>query len=174
MSMHNGWLAVAGLLLLQPAQGGDRPELGEPLTPEEVAAVTFTILPDGSGLPAGSGSVAQGEAVYQQHCLTCHGAAGAGGPNDRLAGGHGTLADATPVKTVGSYWPFATTLFDYLRRAMPYTAPGTLSNDELYAVAAYVLYLNGIVAADAVLDADSLAAVEMPNRDGFESAWQDP
>ncbi|MDZ7643458.1 MAG: cytochrome c [Woeseiaceae bacterium] len=174
MSMHKArCLAAIAALAWGPAAADDAPALGEPLAAEEIAAVSFTILPDGSGLPPGSGSVADGEAVYAQHCLACHGAGGEGGPNDRLAGGRGSLDSAAPVKTVGSYWPYATTLFDYLRRAMPYTAPGTLSADELYAVTAYVLHLNGIVGADAVLDAERLPAIEMPNRNGFERAWPD-
>lgn len=128
-------------------------------------------LPDGRGLPAGSGSVAQGQLVYEQQCAVCHGADLEGGIGDRLVGGRGTLvnSDATkaPVKTVESYWPYATTLFDYIKRSMPFTAPGSLEDDEVYAVSAYILHRGGIVDADAVLDAGSLAQVRMPNRDGF-------
>jgi len=147
------------------------PSLGEPLTAAEADGVDYTVLPDGTGLPAGTGSVDEGLEVYRQHCLACHGADGEGGPNDRLAGGRGTLAGDAPVRTVGSYWPYATTLFDYLRRAMPYTAPGSLGDEELYAVTAYVLYLNDIVDRSFVADARSLPAVAMPNRDGFDRAW---
>jgi cytochrome c len=118
-------------------------------------------------LPAGSGSVKQGAAVYVAKCQACHGEKGAGKPADALVGGIGTLASNNPVRTVGSYWPYATTLFDYVRRAMPTTAPMSLTNDEVYAVSAYVLNLNGIIAADAVMNAQTLPQVKMPNRSGF-------
>ena len=124
--------------------------------------------PDGAGLPPGRGTVAQGEAVYAAKCQACHGEKGAGKPNDRLVGGMGTLApDKAPVKTVGSYWPYATTLFDYVRRAMPWQQPKSLTNDEVYAVSAYILNLNGIIGPNDVMDAQSLPKVKMPNKDGF-------
>jgi cytochrome c len=128
-------------------------------------------LADGRGLPKGSGSVADGEKVYQAQCMACHGAALEGGIGDRLVGGRGTLVNAdpkkAPMKTVESYWPYATTLFDYIKRAMPLMSPGSLSDDEVYAVSAYVLSKANIVPADAVLDQSTLAKVQMPNRDGF-------
>ena len=131
----------------------------------------FSPLPDGRGLPAGSGSVAQGKEIYQQHCLACHGDRLQGGLGDRLVGGRGSLVNndptKAPVKTVESYWPYATTLFDYVKRAMPLTAPDSLTNDQVYAVSAYILSEARIVPADAVLDAGSLAKVMMPNRDNF-------
>jgi cytochrome c len=105
--------------------------------------------------------------VFDQQCAACHGSKGEGGVGDRLVGGQGTLATARPIRTVGSYWPYAPTLFDYIRRAMPQNAPQSLSNDDVYAVSAYILSLNGLVADDATLDATSLAAIKMPNRDGF-------
>ena len=105
--------------------------------------------------------------MYVDNCAACHGDKGQGGIKDRLVGGQGTLATNVPVKTVGSFWPYATTLFDYIRRAMPYTAPGSLSADETYAVAAYILSLNGILPADGKLDKASLPTIKMPNRDGF-------
>ena len=111
---------------------------------------------------------AQGEAIYAAKCQACHGEKGTGKPNDPLVGGMGSLApDKVPMKTVGSFWPYATTLFDYVRRAMPFQESQSLTNDELYAVSAYILHLNGIVAANDVLDAQSLPKVRMPNRDGF-------
>jgi cytochrome c len=137
----------------------------------EIARWDISIPPSGAGLPAGSGSVKQGEAVYQAKCLVCHGDKGAGKPADALAGGIGTLASKAPLRTVGSYWPYATTLFDYVRRAMPILNPLSLSNDEVYAVSAYLLHLNGIVAADAVMTAQTLPQVKMPNRDGFINDW---
>ncbi|HEX7127490.1 MAG TPA: cytochrome c, partial [Thermodesulfobacteriota bacterium] len=107
------------------------------------------------------------KAIFQQQCVVCHGPSGTEGPMDRLAGGQGSLAGDSPVKTVGSYWPYATTVFDYIRRAMPLTAPGSLTADQAYAVTAYVLFLNGIVGESDVIDAGSLPQVRMPNRDGF-------
>ena len=143
------------------------PGLGRAATPQELAAWDISSPPSGAGLPAGGGSVKQGEAVYAGKCAACHGANGAGKPADPLVGGVGSLASANPVRTVGSYWPYATTLFDYVRRAMPTNAPMSLTDDEVYAVSAYILHLNGIVAADAVMNARTLPQVKMPNRDGF-------
>lgn len=140
---------------------------GVPLSADDVSAIDITVLTDGSGLPPGRGSVEQGAEVYARHCRACHGADAEGDPNDALAGGRGSLAGDEPQKTIGSYWPFATTVFDYVRRAMPYQAPGSLTDDEVYAVTAYLLFENGIVAADATLDANSLPQVVMPNRNGF-------
>src|SRR5579863_7305680 len=143
--------------------------IGHPATPAEIAGWDIDVRADGQGLPAGHGSVREGEAVYAQACAACHGAKGEGKPADRLAGGFGTLATAKPVRTVGSYWPYATTLFDFVRRAMPFDAPQSLTADQVYAVSAYILYLNDIVPQDAVLDASSLPKVAMPNRNGFTS-----
>jgi mono/diheme cytochrome c family protein len=144
------------------------PQFGQPISPADLAPWDIEITPSGAGLPPGRGTVAQGEAVFTAKCQPCHGAKGAGQPNDRLVGGQGTLAAGqTPIKTVGSYWPYATTLFDYVRRAMPWSQPKSLTDDEVYAVAAYILNLNGIIGADAVMDAQSLPKVAMPNKDGF-------
>ena len=142
-------------------------DFGRPATPDEIALWDIDVRPDGKGLPSGSGTVVQGKQVFADNCAACHGDNGVGGIKDRLAGGQGTLASAAPLKTVGSYWPYATTLFDYVHRAMPYQAPGSLSNHDTYAVAAYILNLNGILPADGKLDRDSLPKVRMPNRDGF-------
>jgi mono/diheme cytochrome c family protein len=150
------------------------PNLGRPLTPEEIRKVNITVAPDGKGLPLGSGSVSAGAAVYARSCQSCHGEKGAGKPQDQLTGGLGTLATGKPVKTPASYWPVATTLFDYIRRAMPITAPQSLTNDEVYAVTAYILSIDGIVQPDTVLDAKSLPRVNMPNKDGFISWWPKP
>lgn len=150
------------------ATAADAPKLGQTATPADLAAWDISIAPDGAGLPPGNGTSAQGEAVYASKCLGCHGEKGAGKPNDQLVGGAGSLgAGKTPVKTVGSYWPYATTLFDYIRRAMPYNEPKSLSNDEAYALSAYILALNGVIGTDDVIDAQSLPKVKMPNRDGF-------
>jgi cytochrome c len=141
--------------------------LGRIATPAEIAMWDIDVLPDGTGLPPGRGSVAEGQEIYAHACAMCHGALGEGDVADRLVGGRGTLATATPVQTVGSYWPYATTLFDYVRRAMPFNAPQSLSADEVYAVCAYLLHLNGIVPAAAVMDSQTLPLVMMPNRHGF-------
>jgi mono/diheme cytochrome c family protein len=143
------------------------PDLGRVATAQEVAAWDISIPPSGAGLPTGSGSAKQGESVYVAKCQACHGAKGAGKPADPLVGGICTLASGKAVLTVGSYWPYATTLFDYIRRAMPTTNPMSLSDSEVYAVTAYVLHLNGIVGEAVVLDARTLPQVKMPNRDGF-------
>jgi S-disulfanyl-L-cysteine oxidoreductase SoxD len=164
-------LALGAALLvvaLAPATAADEPHFGKPVAPADIAAWDISIGPDGAGLPPGKGTVAQGESVFAAKCQACHAEKGAGGPNDRLVGGAGTIApDKAPVKTVGSYWPYATTLFDYVRRAMPWDRPKSLTDEEVYAVAAYVLYLNGVIKEDAVLDAQTLPQVKMPNREGF-------
>lgn len=166
------WLDIiafgAALLAAPAAHTADAPHFGTPIAPSDIAPWDISIAPDGAGLPAGAGTARQGEAVYVAKCQACHGEKGAGKPNDTLAGGEGTLTgDKPPLKTVGSYWPYATTLFDYVRRAMPWDHPKSLSDDEVYAVSAYVLYLNGIVRDDDLIDARSLPKIKMPNRDGF-------
>ncbi len=169
MSMRE--LACAALVLVAagcaaPARV-ETPNLGRPATAAEIAGWDISVGPDGVGLPAGSGTALKGAAVYEQKCQACHGAKGAGQPNDRLAGGHGTLASKTPVRTIGSYWPHATTVFDYVRRAMPYTQPQSLSDDEVYAVTAYLLQLNGIIGEADEMNAQTLPKVTMPNRGNF-------
>jgi cytochrome c len=149
----------------------ETPDLGRLATPSEVAAWDVSVAPDGAGLPPGRGTSGQGAIVYEQKCQSCHGERGAGQPNDRLVGGHGTLATARPVRTVGSYWPYATTLFDYVRRAMPYTQSHSLSDGEVYAVTAYLLLLNGIIGESDVMSAETLPKVKMPNRDNFILAY---
>lgn len=146
-----------------PAEGG--PDLGEPVQQSEIEALDFSVLPNGDGLPAGSGNAIRGATVYQQNCLACHGEDGQDGINDRLVGGTGSLLSDAPVRTVGSFWPYATTLFDYIRRAMPYQTPASLSDGDVYSVAAYILYLNGVIGEQDELTAETLPAVRMPNRD---------
>lgn len=165
-------ICLAAALAGGAASAAETPHLGRPATAAEIQAVDISVPPDGSTLPKGSGTVAQGAAVFAQQCQVCHNAAGAGGPNDRLTGGVGSLTTDKPVKTVASFWPYATTVFDYVRRAMPWPAPQSLSNDDVYAVVAYLLSVDGIVPANARLDAKTLPLVKMPNRDGFES-WAD-
>jgi cytochrome c len=159
--------AALALSACAPTAPVQRFGLGETPTAEQLRGWDIDVRADGAGLPAGSGSVAQGQAIYQARCLACHGVNGEKGTAPRLAGGQGTLATRSPVLTVGSYWPYATTLYDYIHRAMPQDSPQSLTPGEVYAVTAYTLHLNGIVKADAVLDAQSLAAIRMPNRDGF-------
>jgi S-disulfanyl-L-cysteine oxidoreductase SoxD len=146
--------------------------IGEAVTPAEAAPWDITVGPLGRNLPPGRGTVSEGKSVYQSECASCHGEAGQGGTGNRLVGGFGSLATSKPVKTVGSYWPFATTVFDYIRRAMPMNHPQSLTADQVYALVAYILYLNGIVPGDAVMDQRTLPAVKMPNRDGF--LWSSP
>ncbi|MFG5119434.1 c-type cytochrome [Methylorubrum sp. POS3] len=141
--------------------------IGRPAPPETIAAWDIDVRPDGQGLPPGHGSVRDGAALYAARCAGCHGARGEGAAAEALAGGQGSLASPKPLRTVGSYWPYATTLFDYVRRAMPFDAPQSLSADETYAVSAYVLHLNGLLSEEASLDAAALPRVAMPNRDGF-------
>ena len=150
---------------------GESYAIGRTATPEEIAGWNIDVAPDGAGLPPGHGEVAQGRAIYDEKCAACHGAHGEGKPMDRLAGGFGTVFDMKSERTVGSFWPYATTLFDYVRRAMPVTAPRSLSDHEVYALVAYILSIDGIVKKDAVMDAKSLPKVKMPNRDGFIDAY---
>ena len=170
LAMSTGKLLIIliGGLFASWAKAQDLPPmLGQPLerTPQA------TIGPDGASLPPGSGSVGEGEVIYRNQCAACHGPGGLM-PGNALAGGIGSLSSAAPNRTVGSYWPYATSLFDYIHRAMPYGREKTLTNSEVYSVTAYVLFLNGIVAHDIRIDANSLAKIAMPNRQGFQSVYQ--
>jgi cytochrome c len=142
--------------------------IGKQATAEEIAGWDIDIRPDGKGLPPGSGSVEDGEMMYEEKCASCHGSFGEGvGRYPVLSGGEGTLTEERPEKTVGSFWPYASTLWDYIHRAMPFTQPQSMTDDEVYAITAYVLYLNDLVEDDFVLTAENLASIEMPNQDGF-------
>jgi cytochrome c len=160
-----------GIHALASAQEG--PRLGVPASAEDIAAWDISVGPDGAGLPPGSGTATTGAVVYETKCRACHGERGAGQPNDQLVGGAGTLRDAAAVRTVGSYWPYATTLFDYVRRAMPYVQPQSLTADELYGLTAYLLFLNGVIAETDVMNATTLPKVVMPNRDNFVWAYSE-
>ena len=146
--------------------------IGRPATPAEIAALDIDVGPDGAGLPPGRGTSADGAPIYAARCAGCHGKTGKEGPNDalvgRLPGDTFPFArDPRAPKTIGSYWPYATTVFDYVRRAMPPDAPGSLADSEVYGLVAYLLFLNELIPADAVIDAASLPKVTMPSRDRF-------
>jgi S-disulfanyl-L-cysteine oxidoreductase SoxD len=156
-------LAVSGTLFAQSPTYG----VGRPPTPEEIKALDISISPGGRELPPGKGSAESGKTLYTNQCARCHGATGKEGPQDILVGGANTLKTVKPLKSVGSYWPYATTLWDYINRAMPFDRPGTMTADEVYASVAYVLFLNGIVGERDVIDANAVRQLKMPNRDGF-------
>lgn len=165
-----GGLSVVAPLVAQqaPARFG----FGRPATPAEIAALDIDVMPDGRGLPAGKGTPAEGQALYATKCAQCHGATGKEGPNDVLVGRdpRGSFPFAQDPKlphTIGNYWPYATTVFDYVRRAMPPTAPGSLTDDEVYALTAFLLHANDLIPADAVMDKATLPKVAMPARQFF-------
>src|SRR5438105_77065 len=182
VSRQGGAVALAGLLFALTASGActqgypGKLEFGAPATEQEIAVVATAIPADGKGLPAGKGDYAKGKQAYDTACAACHGAdllGVAGLPNMpsgaalRLIGGRGTLTSQKPIVTVESYWPYATTLFDYIRRAMPFMAPGSLSDEEVYALCAFILAEAKIVDKATTMDAQSLPKVIMPNREGF-------
>ena len=169
MSTRNALLGACWALMVWHGVAlAEGPNLGKAASPEEIASWDVSIGPGGAGLPPGSGTPQQGEQVYVAKCLGCHGEKGAGKPNDRLVGGPELLAPGqAPVKTVGNFWPYATTIFDYVRRAMPLNEPKSLMDDEVYAVVAYLLRLNGVIGENDTIDARTLPTVRMPNRDGF-------
>lgn len=161
-------LVVGGCASARVTPGAmESPNLGREATAAQIAGWDISVGPDGIGLPPGKGTPTTGAPVYEQKCQVCHGARGAGQPNDRLVGGHGTLASKAPVRTIGSYWPYATTVFDYVRRSMPYLQSQSLSDDEVYAVTAYLLHLNGIIGDNDEMNAQTLPKVKMPNQPNF-------
>lgn len=176
--MHALLFAVAlcvGTPWTASAQSASSPAMhfGRSPTAEEIAGWNIDVVPDGTGLPVGHGTAAEGAKIFATRCAACHGANAEGiavpgrGAFPRLVGGIGTLRDDMPIKTVGSYWPYATGVFDYIRRAMPLTAPGSLTSDEAYSLVAFILSRNSIIAENAVMDEKSLPKVTMPNRNGF-------
>lgn len=173
MSMRRRLALAAFLALAMSAPAhAQTPGLGEPVTERDAGAWNIDIAPNGAGLPKGAGTARQGEAVYAAKCASCHGATGGGTPSDRLVGGFGDKAGGPPAaKTVGSFWPYSTTLFDYIRRAMPLNAPKSLSDDEVYALSAYLLERNGIIRADQTMNAKTLPKVVMPNRQTFFAVY---
>lgn len=160
-------MSLAAAFALTLSAQGPQTAIGRAPSAAELAAVDIAILPDGTGLPDGAGNAADGKAVYERTCQECHGEGAKGADQAALVGGLDSLTTDKPKKTVGSYWPYATTVWDYVNRSMPFDRPGSLSDDQVYAVVAYVLHLNGIIDESEEMNAESLPAVEMPNRNGF-------
>lgn len=168
MSMLKSLFAVLLPCVLQAANAEPlSPQLGKPADAQTLKNWTSDIFPDGEGLPPGSGTAVVGKKIYEQYCLSCHGVNGSGDSADELAGAQHALTGDPPDKTIGSYWPYATTVFDFTRRSMPLDKPGILNNDQLYAVTAYLLFLNNLVKENDLIDARTLPKIKMPNRDGF-------
>ncbi len=156
-------------LIAEQAKG---PGLGKAIAPEEIAQWDISVFPNGEGLPEGKGTVAEGKKIYQQQCLSCHGENGLGATGDQLAGAQMALTSDYPEQTIGSYWPYATTVFDVVRRSMPMTVPGSLTNNEVYAVTAYLLFLNNLISKDDEMNATTLPKVKMPNENGFINIYE--
>ena len=163
MRTLSAWLLCAAAVAAQPAEHG----VGRAPTEQEIQALGITVAPDGKGLPEGSGTAIEGRALFAQRCAKCHGEKAEGDVGPALVGGRGSLATAKPKKTVGSFWPYATTLWDYIHRAMPFNEPGALNASQVYSAAAYILFLNDIVGEKQVINAKTLPKIRMPNRDGF-------
>ena len=163
-------LASAGVIAQTPVAGGlqaSGPGLGTPMTEADIAPWDISILPDGTGLPAGSGTPQQGATIFAAKCAVCHGEAGKGGSAAALVGGMPLTGGIETTKTIANFWPYATTIFDFTRRAMPWPRPRSLTNDEVYALVAYVLSQNKIIGENDAMNAQTLPKVRMPNRDGF-------
>lgn len=174
------WLSATSLKISQQGPAWQRPALladtlsqpghfgfGRPATAAEIAALDIDVRPDGKGLPKGEGNAAEGKAIYAVKCSGCHGATGTEGPNDRLVVGDTTKGGARRIKAIGNYWPHATTVFDYIRRAMPFNQPGSLTDREVYSLTAYLLHANGLWEEKAVLNARNLPKIKMPAHDKF-------
>jgi cytochrome c len=166
--------ALLALACMTSIANADGPNLGKPISNAELAAWDTSIMPDGTGLPAGSGTSAQGAQIYAQKCVACHGENGKGGGIASALIPKGPITSINGAeKTIGNFWPYASTLFDYIRRAMPWQQPKSLTNDEVYALTAYVLALNKVIDDNTTLDAATLAKVRMPNRDGLIMRFPD-
>jgi hypothetical protein len=159
---------VVGVMFLALASAGaaETPNLGKPISPADIAPWDITIMPDGTGLPAGSGTPGQGAPIFAAKCSACHGDKGTGGIAAPVTAGP-ARASIDGGKTIANFWPYATTVFDFIRRAMPYNAPHSLKDDEVYALTAYLLNLNKLIGGNEVMNAQSLPRVKMPNRDNF-------
>lgn len=171
MSMGNALAAVAVMISATIAVADDKrtaPHLGVPMSADDVAKWDLTIFPDGRGLPPGKGTAAAGKLIFDKQCAGCHGDDGRGGTAEELVTEPQKLTDEAASKAIGPYWPYATTVFDFIRRSMPAGAPGSLNADELYAVTAYLLAANKVIGDSDEMNARTLPAVKMPNRDGFD------
>ena len=157
--------AFSAAVLVSTAQ--EQVKLGQAITEVSLAKFDLIAEPSGTGFPAGSGTAQQGRAIFENRCAACHGSKGEGNSDATVLVGGNMQSAATPLRTVGSYWPYASTVFDFIRRAMPANAPKSLTDEETYQVAAYVLYLNGLVAEDEIMNAQTLPQVRMPNAEGF-------
>jgi cytochrome c len=167
MYTRNGMLLAAGLLMNVTSASAEGPNLGKPITPGEIAPWDISIMPDGTGLPAGAGTPAEGAKVYAEQCSACHGDNAKGSEHGAALVGGPPRASLDGGKTIRNYWPYATTIFDFVRRAMPYSQPNSLSNDEVYAVTAYILALNELIGQSDTMNAQTLPQVKLPNRDNF-------
>jgi len=172
MFMHSLVLIVLYTLSSSLYAAELSPNLGKKASEQLIKQWNIDVFPNGKGLPKGRGTVAEGKKVYQQFCLACHGVDGTGDSADELAGASHTLTDNPPDKIIGTYWPYATTLFDFTRRSMPLNSPGILNSNQIYAVTAYILNLNGIIASEKVINAENLAKIKMPNRNGFINIYK--
>jgi mono/diheme cytochrome c family protein len=168
MCSRRALLAAAAFMLIAGATNAEEfGKFGRPATAEEISSWDISVGPDGAGLPPGSGTAKQGKVVYAVKCVGCHGEKGKGALALPLAGGDGTIGKPNQLKTIGSFWPYATTIFDYVYTAMPYPETKSLTHDETYAVTAYLLQINGIIGDNDVMNAQTLPKVKMPNRDNF-------
>jgi cytochrome c len=172
MFTRNAFAALTFVLLSGTALG-ESPNLGKPITEAEIAPWDISIMPDGTGLPAGNGTAAQGAKIFAERCAACHGDGGKGSEFGAAVVGGPPHATLDGGKTIKNYWPYATTLFDFIRRAMPYPQPNSLSNDELYSLTAYILSLNQLIGENEAMNAQTLPKVQMPNRDGFITRFPD-
>jgi S-disulfanyl-L-cysteine oxidoreductase SoxD len=160
--------AVLAGTLISTAHAGDTPGLGKPITEADIKPWDISVMPDGGNMPPGSGTAAQGAKLYvDKGCNLCHGDNGKGGPNPALVGNPPLTGDVAALKTIANFWAWPTTLFDYIRRAMPWPTPHTLSDDEVYALCAYLFAANNLIPQDQVMNAQTLPKVKMPNHDNF-------
>jgi S-disulfanyl-L-cysteine oxidoreductase SoxD len=173
MCMRSAALFAFAFMLAATATAAEGPNLGKPIGEVDIAPWDISIMPDGAGLPAGSGTAAQGAKLYAEQCSACHGDNGKGTEFGAAIVGGPPRASLDGGKTIRNYWPYATTLFDYIRRAMPYPQPNSLTNDEVYALTAYILALNQLIGENDAMTAQTLPQVRMPNRDGFITRFPD-